>query len=370
MSPPAVNWPPAPVSTTKRTASSRSSSAKSAASWSRASIETRLSFPGTSRVIVATPRVCIALDPEAVVFGHTLSFVSSRRILRRIFPDALFGSAGTKRYSRGRLKRASVRGEAVRVELLGRRLADDDRDDALPEAVVGGADDRHLADAGVAREHVLDLERMDVLAAGDDHVVERGRRPRGRRRRRDGPCRPCGTSRRGSPSRRHPGGSSSRRTPRRPRGERRSRPLGSSFRRVLTAGRPAQPGLATWSRPDRERVDLGRAVVVDEHLGREDLDAAGRRASRSSRRLRTRAPGRSRRSCSASRSALTRSWNSVGARYSDVIALLSIRRKRLVRIPARAAGRSSHRRGAWRGASGCPSCGRAASPRGCDRRGR
>ena len=42
----------------------------------------------------------------------------------------------------------------------------------LAETVVGRADHRHLAHAGVAREHVLDLERMDVLAAGDDHVVQ------------------------------------------------------------------------------------------------------------------------------------------------------------------------------------------------------
>ena len=54
MSPPAVNAPPAPVTTTNATASSRSSSAKTAESWSRAVIETRLSLPGTSSVIVAT----------------------------------------------------------------------------------------------------------------------------------------------------------------------------------------------------------------------------------------------------------------------------------------------------------------------------
>ena len=46
----------------------------------------------------------VALDPEAVVLAH----VSSRSMRRRIFPDGLFGSSETKRYSRGRLKRASA----------------------------------------------------------------------------------------------------------------------------------------------------------------------------------------------------------------------------------------------------------------------
>ena len=60
----------------------------------------------------------------------------------------------------------------MRVELLGAGVADDDRDDALPPAIVRRADHRHLLHPGVAREHVLDLERMHVLAAGDDHVVD------------------------------------------------------------------------------------------------------------------------------------------------------------------------------------------------------
>ena len=111
-------------------------------------------------------------DPESVVLGHTLSFDSSRRTLRRIFPDALFGSAATRRYSRGRLKRASGEARQWASSSSARRVADDDGDDAAAEAVVRRADHRHLANAGVAREDVLDLDRMDVLAAGDDHVVE------------------------------------------------------------------------------------------------------------------------------------------------------------------------------------------------------
>ena len=94
---------------------------------------------------------------------------------RRILPDGLFGSSSTKRYSRGRLKRASVRtrGRARRApRRVDPGVGDDERDDALAPAVVGRADDRDLAHARVAREHVLDLERVDVLAARDDHVVD------------------------------------------------------------------------------------------------------------------------------------------------------------------------------------------------------
>src|SRR5712691_8168890 len=51
--------------------------------------------------------VCVPLEPEPVVVRHRAE-ASSRRSRRRIFPDGLFGSDSTKRYSRGRLKRASV----------------------------------------------------------------------------------------------------------------------------------------------------------------------------------------------------------------------------------------------------------------------
>ena len=56
----------------------------------------------------------VALHGEPVVLGHASALVSSRSILRRIFPDALFGSESTKRYSRGRLKRASGEASSAR----------------------------------------------------------------------------------------------------------------------------------------------------------------------------------------------------------------------------------------------------------------
>src|SRR5688572_25450564 len=52
----------------------------------------------------------------------------------------------------------------VRVE------ADGGGDGLTPERV-GQGEDASLADGGVGAEHALDLCGIDVLAAGDDHVV-------------------------------------------------------------------------------------------------------------------------------------------------------------------------------------------------------
>ena len=49
-----------------------------------------------------------------------------------------------------------------------RRL--DDRLDLLAPVVVGDAEDRGVGDRGVREQHALDLGRIDVDAAGDDHV--------------------------------------------------------------------------------------------------------------------------------------------------------------------------------------------------------
>ncbi len=58
-------------------------------------------------------------------------------------------------------------------QLGGRDLAvaGDGGDDRLAPALVGQPEDGHLADGRVAHEDLLDLDRVDVLAAGDDHVL-------------------------------------------------------------------------------------------------------------------------------------------------------------------------------------------------------
>ena len=49
--------------------------------------------------------------------------------------------------------------------------SDDDRGDRLLPLGVGAADDGRVGDGRVAQQHLLDLGRDDVLAAGDDQVV-------------------------------------------------------------------------------------------------------------------------------------------------------------------------------------------------------
>src|SRR6185503_4258751 len=73
--------------------------------------------------------------------------------------------------------RKRLRGEAVRIELFLRRSADDDSDHTVSEPVVGRADHGDLHDTGVPGEHILDLERVDVLAPGHDHVVDAADHP-------------------------------------------------------------------------------------------------------------------------------------------------------------------------------------------------
>ena len=165
-----------------------------------------------------------------------------------------------------------VGGEAVRVELVrGHALVGDDvGDDALAPAVVGRADDRDLAHARRAREHVLDLDRMDVLAARDDHVVDAA----------DDPevavlVEPADVARV------VPAVADRLRVRVRPVPVAGERLVGAHVAEDLALARRVEPqagvqrrapraaGLRALVALDRERVDLGRAVVVDEDLGLE-----------------------------------------------------------------------------------------------------
>src|SRR6478752_803248 len=80
-----------------------------------------------------------------------------RRALRQLGDEAVL--------ARPLEARERVGGEAVLVELVrGDLTLDDDvGDDAVPEPVVGCADDGGLADGRVSRDHVFDLERVHVL---------------------------------------------------------------------------------------------------------------------------------------------------------------------------------------------------------------
>src|SRR5207244_10066183 len=74
--------------------------------------------------------------------------------------------------------RALVAGEPLAAELdelvladLRGRAADDDGRRPLAPRLVGDADDGGLEHRRVRVQHLLDLARIDVLAAGDDQVL-------------------------------------------------------------------------------------------------------------------------------------------------------------------------------------------------------
>ena len=101
--------------------------------------------------------------------------VSSRSLLLSTLPPGLRGSGSSRTATYwGTLKSAS-RARAKSIDrlhvyaLAGRR--NDHRADLLAHHLVGNADDRDLADAWRPREHVLDFQRVDVLAPAVDHVL-------------------------------------------------------------------------------------------------------------------------------------------------------------------------------------------------------
>ena len=254
------------------------------------------------------------------------------------------------------------------VELLRGDLAldDDVGDDAVAEPVVGRADDRDLPDGRVARDDVLDLERVHVLAAGDDHVVEPAVEPEVAVL--VEPPDVAGVV---------PAVANLLLVRIRPvpvAGERLIRGHVAEDLAVLAEPQarvqrrpPRAPRLRTLVAVDRVGVDLGRAVVVDEQPRRERLGAA------LDERARHRRAG-------------------VGERLDrrDVVVAeprvpddVVVERRREVQRgdallldqravppprPSPAGRRSSRRSGASRSASACPSCGRAACSRASGRR--
>ncbi len=87
------------------------------------------------------------------------------------------GSAGVKSMVFGQLERGEPLA-AEREDVLGQRRGAaapvaqlDDRLDLLAPVVVRHAEDGDVGDRGVGVDHGLDLGRVDVHAAGDDHVA-------------------------------------------------------------------------------------------------------------------------------------------------------------------------------------------------------
>ena len=285
MSPPAVNWPPAPVSTTNRTDVVAVELGEERRELVAREHRDPVELPGHVQRDRRHAAVGVVLDPESVVLGHTLSFVSSRRILRRIFPDGLFGSAATRRYSRGRLKRARGEARQCASSSSGVAVADDDRDDPLaragrralrrppPRARRGGSRGRPRPRAGwmfsppemiMSSTPPVDPEVAVVVEVpGVARVV-----PAVADRLRVG-VGPVPVAAERLVAREVDADLAVRLEP----------------QAGVHRGPPGTPGLRDLVAADRERVDLGRAVVVDEHVGREDLDAA-RHERRGHRRAR------------------------------------------------------------------------------------
>ena len=154
---------------------------------------------------------------------------------------------------------------------------------------VGLADHRHVLHAGVAGQHVLDLDRVDVLAAADDHVVDAPGNPEvtlgvdPAHVAREVPAlaqRPSVGVRTVPVSRERlvrfearddlalDAGLGDLVGPDAPLGA-----GGNDPERRVDPGPARAAGLGAHVRIDRERVDLGRAVVIDEDVRTERLRA-------------------------------------------------------------------------------------------------
>ena len=107
-------------------------------------------------------------------FCHDVSFACSRSAYFWILPVEVFGS-GPKTTCRGALKCARLaRHQAMMsaaLDLAGIRLQRDEGAGRLAPFLVRLGDDRRLHHLRVAVQHLLDLERGNVLAARDDDVL-------------------------------------------------------------------------------------------------------------------------------------------------------------------------------------------------------
>ena len=115
-----------------------------------------------------------------------------------IFPDAVSGNSSTNTQMRGALyvARCSRRKPTARRRRRLRRQRDGRTRRPARPTVVGDADHGDVGDIRMREQQVLDLARIDVLAAADDHVLEPAFDAAGSRVRPSMPGRRCGTSRR------------------------------------------------------------------------------------------------------------------------------------------------------------------------------
>src|SRR5215470_16988555 len=185
-SPPALKaLPPAPRTITTRTASSASSEAKMPGNSLRIATVIVFIFGWRSIHSVATgPRrstrrnslTCLVLPRAAPRESWCdLGVAAVPEQAAQDLARCGLGNLAHEDDAPRALERGEIgRGQTERVERPEREpraLRDDEGDDTLAQPLVGLAHHRHVANVGMARQHVLDLDRMDVLAAADDHVV-------------------------------------------------------------------------------------------------------------------------------------------------------------------------------------------------------
>src|SRR2546426_10726578 len=106
----------------------------------------------------------IRRPPRSTLFPYTTLFRSPTQDLTRRGLRDLLDEDEAPRPLEAREVRALA---AEAIELLGGHAGarHDEGGDALAQPLIGLSGDRHVLDAGVARESLLDLDRMDVLAA-------------------------------------------------------------------------------------------------------------------------------------------------------------------------------------------------------------
>ena len=99
---------------------------------------------------------------------------SSRSGCLLILPVAFLGSSGRISKRRGTLnaaRRSAAYALSSSASSLGAGLRRHDGKDFLAADLVWHADHRALEHAGVPVQHLLDLARIDIFAAADDHVL-------------------------------------------------------------------------------------------------------------------------------------------------------------------------------------------------------
>src|SRR6185295_13536885 len=105
--------------------------------------------------------------------GSFRLIVTRHQLAAQKLADRRFGNVLDEDVTPWPLEARQARRPAELIELVGLdgcAALDESRDDLAP-ALVSQADDRHLRYRRMQRQAALDLDRRDVLTAGNDHVV-------------------------------------------------------------------------------------------------------------------------------------------------------------------------------------------------------